>query len=138
MSITVGTGTGIFANSDGNIYVGIVDESNNALFVKCATGYIPSSVAGYAMGCLLLDTTTGYVYSNTGSTSSATWTQLASGGYSGTLPATVTDASTTTTTSLAYTQNLVTTGSGITQSLNALTTGKGYSITHTTDRKTHV
>jgi hypothetical protein len=43
---------------------------------KCATGSIPSAVAGYAVGCVLTDTTTGHVYVNTGSASSCTFNDV--------------------------------------------------------------
>lgn len=49
------------------------DASNNILMCKCATGSIPSAVAGYAKGCLLVDTTTGILYSNLGTTSSTSF-----------------------------------------------------------------
>jgi len=46
------------------------DASNNIIMCKCATGDIPSAASGYAKGCLLIDTTTGILYSNLGSTTS--------------------------------------------------------------------
>jgi hypothetical protein len=51
------------------------DESGKVILCKCATGNIPSAVAGYAVGCILIDTTTGIHYTNTGSATSCTFTK---------------------------------------------------------------
>jgi len=108
------------------------DNAGNAVLVRSTVANIPSAVAGYAVGCLLQATDTGGIYTNTGTISSATFTLLEDAGGSFTLPITATDATTTTGTSFALTQNAVTTGAGLTQALNGLTTGFGHSITHTT------
>ena len=42
------------------------DAAGDALIVKCATGDIPTGVAGYAVGCLLINTSSGVLYINTG------------------------------------------------------------------------
>ena len=45
------------------------DASGNALLVTAATGDIPSAKAGYAVGCLLINTTSGVLYYNNSVTS---------------------------------------------------------------------
>ena len=72
------SGTGLFAPLDSvpAILVALTDESNNAILVKCATGSIPSGNAGYAIGCELIDTTTGLLYTNTGTAASCTFTAV--------------------------------------------------------------
>lgn len=46
------------------------DESGNVILCKCTTGNIPSAAAGYAIGCLLINTTTGATYRNVGTATS--------------------------------------------------------------------
>lgn len=77
------TVTGI---SNGAVTVLEKDGSGNIIKCKCATGSIPSGVAGYAVGCLLIDTTTGKLYYNNSATSASfnsiadiTSTEIASG-----------------------------------------------------------
>ena len=57
--------------------VALSDNSGNAVLVRCATSAIPSSVAGYAVGCLLQATDDGGIFANTGSASSCTFVELA-------------------------------------------------------------
>jgi len=46
------------------------DLYQNSLIIKCTSANIPSGVAGYAVGCLLIATDTGAMYTNVGTTSS--------------------------------------------------------------------
>ena len=46
--------------------VALTDDSGNAILVKCLVGDIPSGVPGYAIGCLLINISTGVLYINTG------------------------------------------------------------------------
>lgn len=64
-------GTNLFAPEETStgVKVALTDESGNAILVKCATGDIPSGVAGYAVGCLLINTTSGVLYYNNSVTS---------------------------------------------------------------------
>lgn len=110
----------------------LTNSSGDWILARCAVASIPASAAGYAKGCLIQASDTGGIYTNTGSATSSTFVLLDSSAASLVLPTAATDATTTTTTSLALTQNAVTTGAGLTQALNGLTTGKGHSITHTT------
>lgn len=65
------------SNFDGQtVSVDRADENGNVILCKCATGSIPSAAAGYAVGCILIDTTTGLLYSNTGSVTSCTFTSV--------------------------------------------------------------
>ena len=68
-------GTNFFAPevNTAAVQTALVDEFGNAILVKCATGSIPSGVAGYAVGCLLINTTSGVLYTNTGTVSSCTF-----------------------------------------------------------------
>ena len=65
MSIKPGTSLCAPEFANGVTYI-LNDASGDALLVKCATGDIPSAVAGYAVGCLLINVTTGALYINTG------------------------------------------------------------------------
>lgn len=70
-------------------------------------GVPTASAVGYAPGCLAIDRTNGNVYKNTGTSSSATWTEMeAAGGTFATL--TITDL---TTTNAAITNAAITNGS---------------------------
>lgn len=126
----IGKGTNLFAADDSTVKVDRTDPNGNAMSILCTVANLPTGV-GYAVSCTA-QTSDGGIYQNTGTTTSATWTLMDTASGSLTLPAAATDATTTTTTSLALTQNAVTTGAGLTQALNGLTTGKGHSITHTT------
>lgn len=52
------------------------------IFVRCATANIPASAAGYAVGCILVDTTTGAIYKNVGTNTSCTFVSVDIGGSS--------------------------------------------------------
>ncbi len=69
-------GSNFFAAKSATVDVALTDATNNAILVKATTGNIPSAVAGYAIGCVLINTTTGGTYTNTGTASSCTFTQL--------------------------------------------------------------
>ena len=71
-------GTNLFAPElvNGGVKVALTDENGDAFLVKCATGSIPSGAAGYAVGCILVDTTTGTPYKNTGTTASCTFAAI--------------------------------------------------------------
>lgn len=56
-----------------SVLVAFNDESGNITKCKCATADIPSAVSGYAKGCILVNTTTGLLYTNTGTSSSCTF-----------------------------------------------------------------
>lgn len=102
------------------------------ILVRSTVANIPSSVAGYAVGCLLQASDTGGIYTNTGTAESCTFTLLEDAGGNFTLPISATDSTTTTGNSVAFTQNAVTSGKGFLQTVNGLTVGFGHSITHTT------
>jgi len=60
-------------SSNGAVTVLEYNDSMQVTRCKCATGDIPSAVAGYAVGCQLTNTTSGVLYSNTGSVTSCTF-----------------------------------------------------------------
>src|SRR6185503_11820082 len=76
-------------------------------------------------------TGTNGVYQNTGSSAVPSWT-LFDTGTAFSLPTSATDATTTTTNSLALTANSVTTGNVLLLTANGLTTGNAIQIAHTT------
>lgn len=56
-----------------SVKVGLADANGNA--VLC-TGTTPTAVAGYAIGCILIDTATGISWSNTGTAASCTFVKV--------------------------------------------------------------
>jgi len=121
-----------FAPDNASVKVALSDESGNAVLSRGTVANLPSAVAGYAVSGLYMATDSGAVYENTGTATSCTFTLLDTAATSLQLPEAATDATTTTTTSLALTQNAVTSGIGLSQALNGLTTGQGHLISHTT------
>ena len=66
-------GTNYFSPEVANIKIALTDENDNATLVKCTTANIPSGTAGYAIGCILENTTTGNTFKNTGSATSCSF-----------------------------------------------------------------
>ena len=61
-------------NGDASVFTALTDESGNATMARCAsTATIPSAKAGYAVGCLLTNATTGSLFINQGSTTSCSF-----------------------------------------------------------------
>lgn len=71
-------GTNFFAPElvNGGVKVAFTDENGDAIFVKAATADIPSAKPGYAVGCLLINTTSGVLYYNAGTTASCNFTAV--------------------------------------------------------------
>jgi hypothetical protein len=71
------------AKGDSTVVAFITDGNGYVVFGKCTT--VPSTKAGYAVGCILIKTDNGTLYQNTGSKTSCTFTQRTVGvsGYSG-------------------------------------------------------
>jgi hypothetical protein len=57
----------------------LLDDTNGANLISCAATAVPSGKAGYNKGCLLIETTNGYLYQNTASVTSCTFTLRATG-----------------------------------------------------------
>ena len=71
-------GTSLGAAINSTVEVHLKDKNQNWIFVTCAgTPTIPSSVAGYAIGCLLVDVTNSNLYINSGTVASCTFTTKA-------------------------------------------------------------
>lgn len=70
-------GTNFFTNSSvvTGVKVGLADVNGNAIL---CTGTSPSAIAGFAIGCLLIDTTTGIPWVNTGTAASCTFVKVSS------------------------------------------------------------
>ena len=68
-------GTNYFTGVSGNNNPALVDANSNGIL---CTGSSPftTNTTGYAIGCLMLDATSGKLYSNTGTATSATWTAV--------------------------------------------------------------
>lgn len=70
--------------SDGAIALGgtvdtyLANPAGHTILARCTVANVPSGVAGYAKGCIIQATDNGAVYSNTGTTSSCTFTLLES------------------------------------------------------------
>lgn len=69
-------GTNLFSPLTSTVDVALTDASGNAVLVRCATANIPSAVAGYAVGCILQNITTGHIYQNEGTASSCSFTDV--------------------------------------------------------------
>ena len=70
-------GTNLFAEKNSTVKVALTDDSDNAILIKCTVANIPTSAAGYSIGCLAI-TEAGVLYTNTGTAASATWTIVGS------------------------------------------------------------
>ncbi len=101
--------------------IGLSDESTNAILIKCTVANMPTG-AGYAIGCVAIATDSGNLYTNTGTASAATFTQLAAGGGGSiAIP-------------YAQTDSISTTGNSFSNNMTALTTGSGFIGTVATGR----
>lgn len=118
--------TNFYAPKDANIKVSLSDDAGNAMEAQGTVANLPSAVAGYAVSCTYRATDSGAMYINTGTASSCTFTLMDTASTSLQLPEAATDSTTVSTVSLDLTQNAVTTGTGLRQTLNALTSGIGY------------
>ena len=66
------SGTNFFEAKTSTVKVALTDASGNAVLAYGSTA--PTSLAGYAIGCLFVLTSNGANYTNTGTAASATWT----------------------------------------------------------------
>ena len=61
-------------NGDASVQTSLVNEVGDAVMARClTTATIPSAKAGYAVGCLLTNGTTGSLFINQGSTTSCSF-----------------------------------------------------------------
>lgn len=65
-------GTNYGAEKNSTVTVYFTDGADNAVYGLVA-GTTPTAVAGYAKGCILVSTTTGIPWSNTGTVTSCTF-----------------------------------------------------------------
>ena len=71
-------GTSLGALINATVEVHLKDKNQNWMLVSCAgTPTIPASVAGYAVGCLLIDVTNASLYINAGTVASCSFTTKA-------------------------------------------------------------
>lgn len=73
------SGTNFFTTKTSAVDVALTDKNGNAALVRSTVANIPTN-AGYAVGCLLSATDSGSLYVNTGSTTVASFVELATGG----------------------------------------------------------
>ncbi|MEI6532496.1 MAG: hypothetical protein WCO06_01510 [Candidatus Roizmanbacteria bacterium] len=75
-------GTNYWTKAAGsNIEFAFHDGSGNSTKVRCATADIPSAATGYAIGCMLVDTTTGELYTNIGTATSCSFAKTNNGDF---------------------------------------------------------
>lgn len=122
-------GTNYFTKYDATVYIALTDQYGNGALISCEAADLPTG-AGFAVGCIAFATDTGVLYTNTGTTSAATFTAVDSS-TSFVLPDAFSDAVTDTGTSFQITANAVTTGNVQKLIANGLTTGAGLNITST-------
>lgn len=104
--------TNLFTPATGTVQVALGDNNGTAVLIACTAANLPSAVAGYSKGCIAMATDTGVLYTNTGSSTSATFTAVDSS-TSLVLPSAFTDSTTTTGSSFQITASTLTTGNGI-------------------------
>lgn len=74
-----GNGTNYFTeNGDTNVKTALIDENGNAMLVMSPSANVPSAKAGYGIGCLLLNTTSGSPFVNVGTATSCTFLAIVS------------------------------------------------------------
>lgn len=112
-------GTNYFTRYTSTVDVALTDKFGNATLISCTAGNLPTD-AGYAKGCIAIATDSGILYTNTGSTTVASFTAVDSSD-SLTLPSAFVDASTDTGVSLSLTADAITTGE-IIKAINGNTT----------------
>jgi len=125
-----GSGFYAVANAYPLVNVAFSDTSNNITLCSCLTTNIPTG-AGFAIGCELIATDTGYHYVNTGTATVASFVQLGAGGGGFAIPAVGSDSTTTSGNSFALTPSALTTGNGLIITGNALTSGFLADLVHT-------
>ena len=101
------TGTNFFTPLSSTVDVAFSNELGNATLIRCTAANLPTG-AGYAIGCIAQETAVGTFYTNTGTTSVASFTLISAS--SVTVPTALADASTTTGISLSITPSAITTG----------------------------
>jgi hypothetical protein len=69
-------------NNGGTVNIFLTNDAGDAIFARCTTANIPSSKAGYAVGCQIVASDTGIAYFNFGTrTSSSFKTAIGSTSY---------------------------------------------------------
>jgi len=111
-------GTNYFTKYTSTVNVALTDLSGNAALINCVAASLPTD-KGYAVGCLAYATDTGAFYTNTGNTTTASFTLISAS--SVTVPTALSDSSTTTGVSLSITPSAITTGKVI-SAINGNTT----------------
>ena len=67
-------GTNFFIdNGDTGVKTALTDDNGDAVLVRSTTANIPSAKTGYAIGCLLMNVTSGSLFINQGSNTSCTF-----------------------------------------------------------------
>jgi len=129
-NLPVGTSLATPSDTVAGLFIDQADETGYA--IRAHGAFTPPATAGlFQVGCLFTNVaaTGNIVYQQTGTVASPTWSLIETASSGFTLPLAETDATTTTGTSFGLTQNLVTSGNGLVQTLTGLTTGAGHTIT---------
>jgi len=122
-------GTNFYTPLSSTVDVALANLAGDAMLIRCTAANLPTG-AGYAVGCIATATDSGAFYTNTGTNTVASFALISAS--SVTLPSALTDASSTTGSSLALTANSVTSGKGINLSVTGLTSGTGVLVTAAT------
>ncbi len=70
-------GTNYFTQTgDTGVFAALTDTDGNVVLARASTANKPSSVAGYQIGCLLINITTGSLFVNTGTAASCTFVSV--------------------------------------------------------------
>lgn len=76
-----GSGTNLFVpytNGDTNVTTCLTDASGNAVLVSAPSANVPAAKTGYAIGCILINSTSGSPYVNVGTTASCSFLAIVS------------------------------------------------------------
>lgn len=119
-----GYGTNFSTGNSGVVGYQITGGDGLAIFANC-TGVPPTTANVFAIGCLMVrtDGSGKSVYENVGTSASPSWSLLDTASSPLTLPASATDSTSTTTTSLDLTMSALTTGAGLQITAASATSG---------------
>jgi len=76
-----GSGTNLFVpytNGDTNVTTCLIDANGDAVLVSAPSANVPSAKTGYAVGCMLINSTSGSPFVNVGTKTSCTFLAIVS------------------------------------------------------------
>ena len=69
-------GTNFFTAVNSTVNSALTDNAGNSVLISCTAANLPSSKAGYAIGCLAIATDSGVLYCNTGTAASSSFVKV--------------------------------------------------------------